>query len=281
MEDALFSVQGQVVLAVGATRGIGKALAGGFSERGATVIIAGRDTGVLEETRKEISHDIPVEAMNCDVAKAEDVTKLVDAVIAKHGRIDTLLNVAGVNTRKRVETYTPEEYDRILDINLRGHFLVAQAVGRHMLAKGRGSIINIDSLNTYAPLTGVTPYAMSKGGVTMMTRGMALEWGPRGVRVNAIAPGYFPSEMTAPFLDSPLLKERVESQSAMGRIGEPNELAGALLLLASGAGSYITGHTLVVDGGFSASSGATPFGPELSDLFATKMPDGVGQRIGI
>ncbi|MEC7841384.1 MAG: SDR family oxidoreductase, partial [Candidatus Latescibacterota bacterium] len=114
-----------------------------------------------------------------------------------------------------------------------------------------------------------------------LTRALACSWANRGVRVNAIAPGYFPSEMTAPFLDSPLLKERVESQSAMGRIGEPNELAGALLLLASGAGSYITGHTLVVDGGFSASSGATPLGPELSDLFATKMPDGVGQRIGI
>lgn len=252
MEDALFSVKGQVVLAVGATRGIGKALAGGFSERGATVIIAGRDTGVLEETRKEISHDIPVEAMNCDVAKAEDVTKLVDAVIARHGRIDTLLNVAGVNTRKRVETYTPEEYDRILDINLRGHFLVAQAVGRHMLAKGRGSIINIDSLNTYAPLTGVTPYAMSKGGVTMMTRGMALEWGPRGVRVNAIAPGFFPTDLSKKLWAEPKMQAWGKTVTPLQRLGDVKELVGTAIFLASEASAFVTGQVLRVDGGISA-----------------------------
>lgn len=252
MEDALFSVKGQVVLAVGATRGIGKALAGGFSERGATVIIAGRDAAVLDETRKEISHDIPVEAMNCDVAKAEDVTKLVDAVIAKHGRIDTLLNVAGVNTRKRVETYTPEEYDRILDINLRGHFLVAQAVGRHMLMRGRGSIINIDSLNTYAPLTGVTPYAMSKGGVTMMTRGMALEWGPRGVRVNAIAPGFFPTDLSKKLWAEPKMQAWGKTVTPLQRLGDVKELVGTAIFLASESSAFVTGQVLRVDGGISA-----------------------------
>lgn len=252
MEDALFSVKGQVVLAVGATRGIGKALAGGFSERGATVIIAGRDAAVLDETRKEISHDIPVEAMNCDVAKAEDVTKLVDAVIAKHGRIDTLLNVAGVNTRKRVETYTPEEYDRILDINLRGHFLVAQAVGRHMLTRGRGSIINIDSLNTYAPLTGVTPYAMSKGGVTMMTRGMALEWGPRGVRVNAIAPGFFPTDLSKKLWAEPKMQAWGKTVTPLQRLGDVKELVGTAIFLASESSAFVTGQVLRVDGGISA-----------------------------
>lgn len=252
MDDKLFSVKGQIVLAVGATRGIGKALAGGFAERGATVIIAGRDTAVLEETRKEIARDIPVEAMSCDVAKAEDVTKMVDAVIAKHGRIDTLLNVAGVNTRKRVETYTPEEYDRIHDINLRGHFLVAQAVGRHMLAKGRGSIINIDSLNTYAPLTGVTPYAMSKGGVTMMTRGMALEWGPRGVRVNAIAPGFFPTDLSKKLWSEPKMQAWGKTVTPLGRLGDVKELVGTAIFLASEASGFVTGQVLRVDGGISA-----------------------------
>ena len=252
MEDQLFSVKGQVVLAVGATRGIGKALAGGFSERGATVIIAGRDQAVLEQTRKEISHDIPVEAMHCDVAKAEDVTQLVDAVIARHGRIDTLLNVAGVNTRKRVETYTPDEYDRILDINLRGHFLVAQAVGRHMLARGRGAIINIDSLNTYAPLTGVTPYAMSKGGVNMMTRGMALEWGPRGVRVNAIAPGFFPTDLSKKLWSEPKMQAWGKTVTPLGRLGDVKELVGTAIFLASEASAFVTGQILRVDGGITA-----------------------------
>jgi len=252
MEDKLFSVKGQVVLAVGATRGIGKALAGGFSERGATVIIAGRDQAVLDQTRREISHDIPVEAHNCDVAKAEDVTKLVDAVMAKHGRIDTLLNVAGVNTRKRVETYTPEEYDRILDINLRGHFLVAQAVGRQMLTRRSGSIINIDSLNTYAPLTGVTPYAMSKGGVTMMTRGMALEWGPRGVRVNAIAPGFFPTDLSKKLWAEPKMQAWGKTVTPLERLGDVKELVGTAIFLASEASAFVTGQVLRVDGGISA-----------------------------
>lgn len=250
--DALFSVQGQVVLAVGASRGIGKALAGGFAERGATVIIAGREQATLEEARRDIVREVPVEVVVCDVAKAEDIAALVQAVVAKHGRIDTLLNVAGINVRKRVENYTPEEYDRILDINLRGHFLVAQAVGREMLARGRGAIINIDSLNTYAPLTGVTPYAMSKGGVTMMTRGMALEWGSRGVRVNAIAPGFFPTSLSKKLWSDPKMQEWGRTVTPLGRLGDVAELVGTAVFLASEASAFMTGQVLRVDGGISA-----------------------------
>ena len=252
MEDQLFSVRGQVVLAVGASRGIGKALAAGFAERGASVVIAGREQATLEQTRKEISHDVPVEAIVCDVANAEAIGRLVDTVIAKHGRIDTLLNVAGINVRKRVENYTPEEYDRILDVNLRGHFLVAQSVGRQMLARGRGSIINIDSLNTYAPLTGVTPYAMSKGGVNMMTRGMALEWGPRGVRVNAIAPGFFPTDLSKKLWSEAKMQTWARTVTPLGRLGDVKELVGTAIFLASEASAFVTGQILRVDGGITA-----------------------------
>lgn len=252
MEDQLFSVRGQVVLAVGASRGIGKALAAGFAERGASVIIAGREQATLEAAKKEIARDVPVETIVCDVANAEDVGRLVDAVVAKHGRIDTLLNVAGVNVRKRVENYTMEEYDRILDINLRGHFVVAQAAGRQMLARGRGSIINIDSLNTYAPLTGVTPYAMSKGGVSMMTRGMALEWGPRGVRVNAIAPGFFPTDLSKKLWSEPKMQAWGKTVTPLGRLGDVKELVGTAIFLASEASAFVTGQILRVDGGITA-----------------------------
>ncbi len=252
MEDQLFSVQGQVVLAVGASRGIGKALAAGFAERGAGVIIAGREQATLEATRAAMSGDVAVEAIVCDVADPEAVGRLVDAVIAKHGRIDTLLNVAGINVRKRVENYTMEEYDRILDINLRGHFVVAQAVGRQMLARGRGSIINIDSLNTYAPLTGVTPYAMSKGGVSMMTRGMALEWGPRGVRVNAIAPGFFPTDLSKKLWAEPKMDAWGRTVTPLGRLGDVKELVGTAIFLASEASAFVTGQILRVDGGITA-----------------------------
>ncbi|MEO8037584.1 MAG: SDR family oxidoreductase [Betaproteobacteria bacterium] len=252
MEDTLFSVRDQVVLAVGASRGIGKALAAGFAERGAKVILAGRDAATLEAARIEISREVPAVAIVCDVAKAEDVTRLVDTVIAQHLRIDTLLNVAGINVRKRVENYTPEEFDRILNINLRGHFLVAQAVGRRMLERGSGSVINIDSLNTYAPLTGVTPYAMSKGGVSMMTRGMALEWGSRGVRVNAIAPGFFPTDLSKKLWAEPKMGDWGKSVTPLGRLGDVKELVGAAIYLASEASAFMTGQVLRVDGGISA-----------------------------
>ncbi len=126
----------------------------------------------------------------CDVTDEKSLQARVDQVIAEFGRIDTLLNVAGMNKRMKVEKYSAAIYDEIIDTNLRGMFLLTQMIGKHMIARGRGTIISIDSLNTYAPLKGVTPYAMSKAGVGMMTRGMATEWGEHGVRVNAIAPGF-------------------------------------------------------------------------------------------
>src|SRR6202040_4021292 len=132
----------------------------------------------------------------CDVAKPEDVAKLVKNVIGKFGHIDTLVSVAGVNKRMNAQDYPIEDYDWILNITLRGAFVVAQAVGRHMIERGSGAIINVDSLNTYAPLPGVPPYASSKAGVLMMTRALANEWGKYGVRVNSIAPGFFPTALS-------------------------------------------------------------------------------------
>lgn len=250
--DALFSVEGQVVLAIGASRGIGHALAAGFAARGARVVIAGREQATIEAAARGMTGPLAVEGRVCDVARPEDVTRLVETVVASHGRIDTLLNVAGVNTRKRVETYTLEEYDRILDTNLRGLFVSAQAVGRQMLAQGSGSIVNVDSLNTYAPLKGVTPYAMSKAGLSMMTRGMALEWGPRGVRVNAIAPGFFPTELSRKLWQQPEMTRWAGEVTPLGRLGDAAELVGAAVFLASQAASYVTGQVLRVDGGISA-----------------------------
>jgi gluconate 5-dehydrogenase len=251
-QDPLFSVEGQVVLAIGASRGIGKALAAGFAARGARVVIAGREQGTIDATARELSRHGVAEARVCDVSKAGDVTALVQRVIADHGRVDTLLNVAGMNIRKRVENYTMEEYDRIIDTNLRGLFMAAQAVGRCMLEQGGGSIVNIDSLNTYAPLTGVTPYAMSKAGLSMMTRGMAQEWGPRGVRVNAIAPGFFPTDLSKKLWAEPRMKEWADQVTPLRRLGDTEELVGAALFLASKAASYVTGQVIRVDGGVSA-----------------------------
>ena len=251
-DDPLFSVRGQIVLAIGASRGIGKALAKGFAERGATVVIAGREQPTIDAAARDISKNGVAEARVCDVSKPADVAALIERVTGAHGRIDTLLNVAGINVRKRVENYTLYEFDRILNTNLRGLFLSAQTVGRQMLAQGSGSIINIDSLNTYAPLKGVTPYAISKGGVSMMTRGMALEWGGRGVRVNAIAPGFFPTDLSKKLWAEPQMAKWAQDVTPIGRLGETEELVGAAIFLASRAGSYVTGQVLRIDGGVSA-----------------------------
>jgi gluconate 5-dehydrogenase len=253
MQDKLFSVEDQVVLVAGASRGIGRALAEGFAERDAKVVIAGREAATLKQTADEISKGRhPVSFEVCDVAKPEDVAKLVDGVVAKHGHIDTLVSVAGVNKRMKAEDYKIDEYDWIVNINLRGAFVIAQAVGRHMLERGRGAIINVDSLNTYAPLKGVTPYAMSKAGVLMMTRALANEWGSRGVRVNSIAPGFFPTALAKKMWEQEKMVNWAKTNTPMGKLGDVKELVGAAIFLASEASAFVSGQTVRVDGGFTA-----------------------------
>lgn len=253
MQDKLFSVEDQVVLVSGGSRGIGRALAEGFAQRNARVIIAGREAQTLDQTAKEIStgrHAVATEV--CDVANADEVAALVDRTVKKFGRIDTLLSVAGVNKRMKAENYTMEEYDWIVDINLRGAFAIAQAVGRHMIGRRSGTIINIDSLNTYAPLTGVTPYAMSKAGVLMMTRALAQEWGRHGVRVNSIAPGFFPTALSGKMWAQEKMSNWAKTNTPLGKLGDVKELVGAAIYLASPASSFVTGQTLRVDGGVTA-----------------------------
>jgi NAD(P)-dependent dehydrogenase (short-subunit alcohol dehydrogenase family) len=253
VEDKLFSVEGQIVLASGASRGIGRALAEGFAARGAQVVIAGREKDTLEKTAKEISTGArPVRASVCDIAKPQDVQRLVDETIKAFGRIDTLLNVAGVNKRMKIEDYTLEEYDWIVNINQRGAFTLAQAVGRHMVSRKGGSIINIDSLNTYAPLAGVGPYAMSKAAVLMMTRSMATEWGRHGVRVNSIAPGFFPTALSRKLWAQEPMRKWGEEVTPLGKLGDVRDLVGTAIFLASPAAAFVTGQTIRVDGGITA-----------------------------
>jgi NAD(P)-dependent dehydrogenase (short-subunit alcohol dehydrogenase family) len=188
----------------------------------------------------------------CDVARPEDIAKLVKSVIERYGHIDTLVSVAGVNKRMKAEDYSLEEYDWIVDINLRGAFALAQAAGRHMIERKAGAIINVDSLNTYAPLAGVTPYAISKAGVLMMTRALANEWGKHGVRVNSIAPGFFPTALSAKMWAQEKMVNWARANTPLGRLGDVAELVGAAIYLASPASKFLTGQTLRVDGGVTA-----------------------------
>ena len=253
MDDKLFSVKEQVVLVSGGSRGIGKALAGGFAARGAQVVIAGRDIETLEQTAKEISTGAkPVKAIACDVADPDQVQRLVDETVSACGHIDTLISVAGVNKRMRAENYQIDEYDWIMDINLRGAFVLAQAAGRHMIARKSGCLINVDSLNTYAPLPGVTPYAMSKAGVLMMTRALAQEWGPHGIRVNSIAPGFFPTDLSRKLWAQDKMAQWGKTNTPLGKLGDVADLVGTAIFLASSASAFVTGQTIRVDGGVTA-----------------------------
>ncbi len=252
-QDTLFSVADQVVLLSGASRGIGQALAKGFAERDAQVIITGREAKTIEQTARDISVGAkPVRSIVCDVTDEKSLQATAEQVIAEFGRIDTLVNVAGMNKRMKVENYTAAIYDEILDTNLRGMFLLTKIVGKHMIARKRGNIISIDSLNTYAPLKGVTPYAMSKAGVGMMTRAMAAEWGEHGVRVNAIAPGFFPTALTAKMWTNPKMMDWGMSVTPLKKLGDVEELVGAAIFLASEAAKFVTGQVIRVDGGISA-----------------------------
>jgi NAD(P)-dependent dehydrogenase (short-subunit alcohol dehydrogenase family) len=251
--DPLFDVSGQLVLVSGGSRGIGLALAEGFVQRGARVVITGREEATLKAAAAAISTETNKAAFKvCDIANDEHVLRLAKEVQAEFGPVDTLLNVAGINIRKRTETYEMAEWDRILNINLRGLFLLTQQVGIGMLERGRGCVINIDSLNTAGPLRGVTPYAVSKAGVSMLTRSLAQEWGPRGIRVNALAPGFILTDLTRKLWSIPTMQAWMKVNTPLQRLGEVGDLVGTAIFLASPASAFMTGQVVYVDGGVSA-----------------------------
>ena len=253
MPEDLFSVSGQVVLISGGSRGIGRALAEGFACRGARVIITGRNPENLAQTAAAITAaGTKVEWVVCDAAQLSATELLVQRVMREHGCIDTLINSAGVNRRKPAATFTEEDYDYIHDINLKGAFFLSQAVGRHMLQQRGGSQINIASLATDRPLKHSGPYAIFKAGLGQMTRSLAMEWGPGGVRVNAIAPGFIVTDLTRKMWTDERMQAWMKANTPLGRLGQPHDLVGTALFLASPAAGFLTGQILYVDGGFSA-----------------------------
>ena len=253
MSDELFSVAGQNVLVTGGSRGIGRAIAEGFSKRGANVLICSRSQESVDTALQEMAESgLKVQGLACDVSDESQISATAEAAIARLGHLDTLINVAGVNRRKRAETVTPDDYDFIMNTNLRGAFMMSQAVGRHMIDRKSGVQINVESLNTWMPLKGVLPYAMSKFGMQGMTRGLALEWGRHGIRVNSLAPGFILTDLTRKLWSDPTMQTWNETNAPLGRLGEPEDMVGTALFLASRASSFMTGQTLYVDGGFSS-----------------------------
>lgn len=246
-----FSLKGRNALVIGGTSGIGRAIAGGFVEAGARVIVVGRDAAKLERAVSELKALGDAHGHSADVSHPEDLRGLVGATLAGHGHLDVLVNCQGITTLKPAEEFTSDDWDRIVQTNLRSVFFACTEVGRHMLGRGRGSIINIASLASYRGWQRSAIYAITKAGVLSLTETLASEWATRGVRVNAIAPGFVITDLNRDKL-SEERKARALSRTPMARFGETEDMVGAALYLASDAASFVTGETIRVDGGFLA-----------------------------
>lgn len=247
-----FRLDDRVCVVTGASSGLGARFAQVLHGAGGTVVLAARRRDRIDALASELDRSF---AFGCDVTSEDDRFRLVEAVVARFGRIDVVVNNAGVSVPVRMEKETLEHWDRALAVNLTAVHRLSLLAGAHMLDAGHGVIVNVASMYGFVArwdIPGAASYATSKGAVVNLTRELGAQWARRGVRVNGLAPGYFPSEMTAEGLDDERFLARLDRRCPVGRVGEPHELDGPLLFLASDASGYMFGQTLLVDGGWTA-----------------------------
>lgn len=247
----LFDLTGKVAMVTGASKGLGKAMATGLAKAGADLALCARNLGDLEKAAAEAGKwGSRVDAFPLDVRDQESIRKASDSILARFGRIDILVNNAGVNVRKAVLELSEEEWDSVLDTNLKGYFLVAKAVVPAMIRQGGGKVINISSIFGAVGMNHQAAYASSKGGIVQLTKVMAIEWAESGIQVNAIGPTYFETPLVAALRNDPERFRFINERTPMGRWGQPEELEGTVIFLASRASDFITGQTIYVDGGW-------------------------------
>ena len=250
----MFSLEGKVAVVTGGTSGIGLALSLGLADAGADVVATARRQQQVEDTAAAIeAKGRKTLRLASDVCNRASLEKLLAATLSTFGKVDILINCAGKIKRTPTLTQPEEEWTDIVNTNLTGTLRGCQVFGKAMLERGYGRIINISSLNAFAALTEVAAYAASKAGVASLTRSLAVEWSKKGVTVNAIAPGVFRTALNADLLDNSPRGKELLMRTPMGRFGKTEEVVGAALYLASDAASFVTGQSLVVDGGFLAS----------------------------
>jgi NAD(P)-dependent dehydrogenase (short-subunit alcohol dehydrogenase family) len=247
----LFDLSGRVAIVTGGSRGLGQEMAEGLAEAGARLMLCARRAEWLTPTVDELrGRGFTVEGMACDVVNPADVQAVVDRTLATYGQIDILVNNAGVSWGELAEKMPLEKWHKVIEVNLTGAFLFAQAVGRAMIARRSGNIINIASVAGLSGSMGgpqYAGYAASKAGLMGLTRELAASWARHGIRVNAMAPGFFHSRLADPAIA--MVEPKIKEQNPIGRVGNPGELKGVAVFLASDASSYITGQTIVIDGG--------------------------------
>ena len=249
----LFSLDGRVAVVTGASSGLGERFARVLHDAGASVVVAARRTERLDALAADLGDD-RVLVVPCDVAIDEDCERLITATTDRFGRLDILVNNAGIGGPVAAEDEERDAFRRTVDVNLNSVFVLSQLAGRAMIAAGSGTIVNVASvlgLVASAPIKQAS-YCATKGAVISLTRELGCQWARKGLRVNALAPGWFPSEMTTLMFEDESANAFMKRNCPMARAGEPDELDGALLFLASDASSYMTGQTLVIDGGWTA-----------------------------
>jgi gluconate 5-dehydrogenase len=254
--EKLFDLSGKVAIVTGTSQGLGQYFGRALARAGADLVITSRDTSRLTEFRREIEalghKALPV---RLDVRCPGDIDDLVGAAIAEYGRIDILVNNAGLNIRRSAAEFTWDEWDTVLDTNLKGAFFVAQAVAKEMMKRRCGRIINIGSCTCLFGMEGIGAYCASRAGILGLTRSLAAEWGRHGITANVLAPGWFKTAQNRVLYENVRWVEYITDRIPLGRAGRPDDLDGAVIFLASQASAYITGQIILVDGGFT--TGAT------------------------
>jgi NAD(P)-dependent dehydrogenase (short-subunit alcohol dehydrogenase family) len=249
-DTSLFDLTGRVAMVTGASRGLGQTFARALARAGADVAITSRSLASLASCSREIEAQerraVPIEL---DVRDEASIRRAVETAVGAFGRVDILVNNAGCNVRKRAADITWEDWNLVLDTNLRGPFFLAQAVARHMIPRGSGRIINIGSVTSVFGYAGLGPYGASRGGIRQLTMSLADDWGRHGITVNCLAPGWFKTAQNATLYEDRAWVDYIVDRIPLKRPGRPDDLEGAVVFLASDASAYITGQTLLVDGG--------------------------------
>jgi gluconate 5-dehydrogenase len=251
---ALFDLTGKRALITGSSRGIGFALARGLAGAGAEIVVNGRDAARLEKAAKTLEAEgATVHRLIFDATDHAAVKAAVDGFEQSTGAIDILVNNAGMQHRTPLEDFDPADFERLMKTNVTSVFNVGQAIARHMIARGRGRIINICSVQSALARPGIAPYTASKGAVANLTKGMATDWAKHGLQVNGLAPGYFETELNAALVADAEFTAWLSKRTPAGRWGKVEELVGAAIFLAGESASFVNGHILYVDGGITAS----------------------------
>lgn len=253
IDASTFRLDGRLALVTGSSAGIGLALARGLAQAGARVVLNGRDAEKLARAGQALRGEgLDVVERAFDVTDGAQVDAAVAAIEADLGPLAILVNNAGMQRRAPLQEFPREQWTELMHTNLDSVFLVAQAVARHMIPRGKGRIINICSVQSEIGRPGIAPYMASKGAVKMLTKGMAIDWGPHGINVNGLGPGYFKTELTEKLVADETFSAWLTNRTPNRRWGEVGELAGAAVFLASDASSFVNGHILYVDGGITA-----------------------------